>query len=106
MELMSCIHALCFQGCASICLTCMHCAFNDNCLFSDFNFLGQVCRVQGLVDQLDSLKARNVNPFSDRSNAVSITTNWETFKSGVGSLNAPPPVSSSTEVTCDWEQFD
>ncbi|KAI6675223.1 hypothetical protein NL676_003129 [Syzygium grande] len=66
----------------------------------------EVCRVQGLVDQLDSLKARNVNPFSDRSNAVSITTNWETFKSGVGSLKAPPPMSSSTEVTCDWEQFD
>lgn len=66
----------------------------------------EVRRVQGLVDQLDSLKARNVNPFSSRSNAVSVTTNWETFESGVGSLNAPPPVSSSTAVTSDWEQFD
>ncbi|KAF8006077.1 hypothetical protein BT93_K0392 [Corymbia citriodora subsp. variegata] len=66
----------------------------------------EVRRVQGLVDQLDSLKARNVNPFISRSNAVSVTTNWETFESGVGSLNAPPPMSSSTEVTSDWEQFD
>lgn len=62
--------------------------------------------MQGLVDKLDSLKARNVYPFSNRSNAVSVTTNWETFKSGVGSLNAPTPMSSSTEVTSDWEQFD
>lgn len=62
--------------------------------------------MQGLVDQLDSLKARNVNPFSNRTNAVSITTNWETFETGVGSLNAPPPKSSSTDVTSDWEQFD
>ncbi|XP_030537334.1 BAG family molecular chaperone regulator 4 [Rhodamnia argentea] len=66
----------------------------------------EVHRVQGLVDKLDSLKARNVNPFSNRSSAVSITTNWETFTSGVGSLNAPTPMLSSTEVTSDWEQFD
>lgn len=65
----------------------------------------EVHRVQGLVDKLDSLKARNVNPFSNRSNAVSITTSWETFNSEVGSFNAPTPMSSSAEVTSDWEQF-
>ncbi|KAF9596526.1 hypothetical protein IFM89_012257 [Coptis chinensis] len=65
----------------------------------------EVRRVQSLVETLDTLKARNSNPFSDSSNAVSVTTKWEKFDSGVGSLSAPPPVSSS-EATQDWESFD
>ncbi|KAK4377614.1 hypothetical protein RND71_003910 [Anisodus tanguticus] len=65
----------------------------------------EVRRVQSLVETMDAVKARNSNPFSNNSNAVSVTTNpfsnnsnavsvttqWETFESGVGSLNAPPP---------------
>ncbi|KAF5471506.1 hypothetical protein F2P56_008294 [Juglans regia] len=65
----------------------------------------EVRRVQNLVETLDNLKARNSNPNSNSSNAVSVTTKWETFDSGVGSLTAPPP-SSSTKITQDWEQFD
>ncbi|XP_015897619.3 BAG family molecular chaperone regulator 4 isoform X2 [Ziziphus jujuba] len=63
----------------------------------------EVRRVQNFVEALDTLKARNSNPFNNNSNAVSVTTKWETFDSGVGSLNAPPPISSSTKVTQDWE---
>ncbi|KAK9291258.1 hypothetical protein L1049_009446 [Liquidambar formosana] len=66
----------------------------------------EVRRVQNLVEKLDTLKARNANPFSNSGNAVSVTTNWETFDSGMGSLSAPPPMPSSTNVTQDWEQFD
>ncbi|XAR55799.1 hypothetical protein NMG60_11036003 [Bertholletia excelsa] len=66
----------------------------------------EVHRVQCLVDKVDSLKARNGNPFNDRTKMVSVTTNWETFDSGMGSLAAPPPLQSSTKVTQDWEQFD
>ncbi|KAK4776309.1 hypothetical protein SAY86_004997 [Trapa natans] len=66
----------------------------------------EVRRVQGFVDTLDSLKAQNSNPFSNRSNAASITTNWETFESGVGSLSAPPSASSASKVTKDWKQFE
>ncbi|GMP85958.1 hypothetical protein CsSME_00038929 [Camellia sinensis var. sinensis] len=66
----------------------------------------QVRRVQSLVDKVDSLKARNSNPFSNNNKAVSVTTKWETFDSGMGSLSAPPPFPSSTEVTQDWERFD
>lgn len=66
----------------------------------------QVRRVQSLVDKVDSLKARNSNPFSNSNKAVSVTTKWETFDSGMGSLSAPPPFPSSTEVTQDWERFD
>ncbi|KAJ8570762.1 hypothetical protein K7X08_037734 [Anisodus acutangulus] len=65
----------------------------------------EVRRIQSLVETMDAVKARNSNPFSNNSNAVSVTTNpfsnnsnavsvttqWETFESGVGSLNAPPP---------------
>ncbi|XP_061368251.1 BAG family molecular chaperone regulator 4-like [Gastrolobium bilobum] len=64
----------------------------------------EVRRVQNLVDTLDSLKARNSNPFSD--NAVTVTTQWETFESGMESSNAPSPTSSSTKITQDWERFD
>ncbi|XP_010909215.1 BAG family molecular chaperone regulator 4 [Elaeis guineensis] len=66
----------------------------------------EVRRVQNLVEMLDLLKARNSNPFSNSSNAVSVTTQWETFESGLGSLNAPRPMASSTKITNDWELFD
>ncbi|KAG9453543.1 hypothetical protein H6P81_006447 [Aristolochia fimbriata] len=64
----------------------------------------EVRRVQSLVDALDQLKARNSNPFNSCGNAVSVTTQWETFESGVGSLSAPPPNPiSSSAATEDWE---
>ncbi|XP_031126209.1 BAG family molecular chaperone regulator 4 isoform X2 [Ipomoea triloba] len=67
----------------------------------------EVRRVQSLVDKMDVLKGKNSNPFSDSSNSVSVQTQWETFESGVGSLNPPPPRSpSSTVVTQNWEQFE
>ncbi|GKV06085.1 hypothetical protein SLEP1_g18016 [Rubroshorea leprosula] len=66
----------------------------------------EVCRVQNFHEALDNLKARNSNPFNNSSKTVSVTTEWETFDSGVGSLTPPPPTSSSTKVTQDWEQFD
>nr|NP_001292198.1 BAG family molecular chaperone regulator 4 [Fragaria vesca]AFK10144.1 BAG protein [Fragaria vesca] len=90
----------------------------------------EVRRVQNLVDSLDDLKVKNSNPINNDSNgvasqnsngvnpqnssgaasqngnAVSVTTKWETFDSGVGSLTAPTPVPSSTEVTEDWQKFD
>ncbi|XP_052177022.1 BAG family molecular chaperone regulator 4 [Diospyros lotus] len=68
----------------------------------------EVNRVQSLVDKVDSLKARNSNPFSGGSSSktVSVTTKWETFGSGMGSLSAPSPMPSSTKVTEDWEVFD
>ncbi|KAF7845289.1 BAG family molecular chaperone regulator 4-like [Senna tora] len=53
----------------------------------------EVCRIQNYVDSLDSLKARNAmwpNSFSSAGNAVSVTTQWETFDSEVSSMNAPP----------------
>ncbi|XP_004249607.1 BAG family molecular chaperone regulator 4 [Solanum lycopersicum] len=58
----------------------------------------EVRRVQNLVETLDAVKARNSNPFINNSNAVSVTTQWETFDSGVGSLNAPPPPRPVLEV--------
>ncbi|CAO2177682.1 unnamed protein product, partial [Urochloa humidicola] len=66
----------------------------------------EVRRVQSLVETLDKLKARNANPFSDHNKAASVTTQWETFENGMGSLSAPPPRVSSTQVNTDWEQFD
>ncbi|GJM92664.1 hypothetical protein PR202_ga09155 [Eleusine coracana subsp. coracana] len=66
----------------------------------------EVRRIQSLVETLDKLKARNANPFSDHDKAVSVTTQWETFENGMGSLSAPPPRVSSTQVNTDWEQFD
>ncbi|ONK77076.1 uncharacterized protein A4U43_C02F2860 [Asparagus officinalis] len=67
----------------------------------------EVCRIQSLVDTLDALKDGNSNPFSNRSNATSVTTQWETFESEVGSLSAAPVLmASSTQVTNDWEQFN
>ncbi|XP_031271861.1 BAG family molecular chaperone regulator 4-like [Pistacia vera] len=66
----------------------------------------EVRRVQSFVDTVDSLKARNSNPFSNSGNAVSVTTKWETFESGVGCLSAPAPLQPSTKITQDWESFD
>ncbi|PSS17651.1 BAG family molecular chaperone regulator like [Actinidia chinensis var. chinensis] len=66
----------------------------------------EVRHVQSLVDTVDSLKARNSNPLGNSSKTVSVTTKWETFDSGLGSLSAPQPPPPSTEVTQDWEQFD
>ncbi|WOK95504.1 BAG family molecular chaperone regulator 4 [Canna indica] len=66
----------------------------------------EVRRIQNLVETIDLLKARNSNPFGNSSNAVSVTTQWETFESGSGSLNAPHPKASSTTTTNDWEQFE
>ncbi|XP_024019000.1 BAG family molecular chaperone regulator 4 [Morus notabilis] len=66
----------------------------------------EVRRVQHLVDTLDALKARNSNPFHNTSKAVSVTTRWDSFDSGVGSLTAPPPMQSSTNILKDWERFD
>lgn len=66
----------------------------------------EVRRIQSLVDMLDTLKTRNSNPVSNGSNVVSVTTKWETFDSGVGSLSPAPPMASSTEQTNDWERFD
>ncbi|KAA3489501.1 BAG family molecular chaperone regulator 4 [Gossypium australe] len=54
----------------------------------------KVRRVQGLVDTLDHLKARNSNPFSSSCNAVPMSTKWEAFEL------------SSTRITQDWEVFD
>ncbi|XP_021638981.1 BAG family molecular chaperone regulator 4 isoform X2 [Hevea brasiliensis] len=66
----------------------------------------EVRRVQNFVDTLDNLKARNSNPFSNGSNAVSVTTKWQTFECGVGSLSTPVPRQSVMKITQDWELFD
>ncbi|KAL2330700.1 hypothetical protein Fmac_018281 [Flemingia macrophylla] len=66
----------------------------------------EVRRVQNFVDTLDSLKARNSNPYASIGKAVSVATRWETFDSGMGSLNAPTSISSSRDVTQDWERHD
>ncbi|KAF2306432.1 hypothetical protein GH714_018023 [Hevea brasiliensis] len=65
----------------------------------------EVHRVQNYHDLLDNLKSSNSKPFNNSSNAVSVTTEWETFDSGPGNLS-PPPLSSSTRITQDWERFD
>lgn len=66
----------------------------------------EVRRVQSLVETMDILKARNSNPFSDCTNAESVTTDWETFDSGVADPNAANPVPCSIKVTQEWEKFD
>ncbi|GAV73587.1 ubiquitin domain-containing protein/BAG domain-containing protein [Cephalotus follicularis] len=66
----------------------------------------EVRRIQEFQETLDNLKARNCNPSSNRTNGMSVTTNWESFESGMGSLSPPSPMPSSTKVTQDWEQFD
>ncbi|XP_065854174.1 BAG family molecular chaperone regulator 4 [Euphorbia lathyris] len=64
----------------------------------------EVRRVQNYHELLDNLKTSNSRPSSNSNNSVSVTTEWESFDSGVGSLD--PPVSSSTRITQDWERFD
>ncbi|KAK9127366.1 hypothetical protein Syun_016163 [Stephania yunnanensis] len=67
----------------------------------------EVCRVQNLVNTLDNLKARNSNSFGGNSNhSASLTTKWEAFESGVGSLSAPAPRMLTTRITNDWQLFD
>ncbi|KAG8647774.1 hypothetical protein MANES_09G108800v8 [Manihot esculenta] len=63
----------------------------------------EVRRVQNYHDLLDNLKSSNSKPFSNSSNTVSVTTEWETFDSGLES-SSPPPASSSTRITQDWER--
>ncbi|KAE9622244.1 putative BAG domain-containing protein [Lupinus albus] len=58
----------------------------------------EVRRVQNFVDTLDSLKARNSNPFNKSDKAVSVTTQWETFNNGIRSLNTPTSTSSSSKM--------
>ncbi|KAE9618177.1 hypothetical protein Lal_00041965 [Lupinus albus] len=68
----------------------------------------EVRRVQNFVDKLDSLKARNSNPFNKSGKSVKVSTQWETFNNGMGSLNAPTSTSSSStnNVTQDWDRVD
>ncbi|KAK0578215.1 hypothetical protein LWI29_006844 [Acer saccharum] len=66
----------------------------------------EVRRVQKFHEALNNLKARNSNPFNDSSNSVTVTTQWETFDFGMGSLNPPPSMPSSTNIKQDWERFD
>lgn len=66
----------------------------------------QVRRVQKLQEGVDTLKGRCSNPFVDQTKAAAVSTEWETFGNGVGSLNPPPPASPSANVTQDWEKFD
>jgi hypothetical protein len=66
----------------------------------------EVRRIQNLQEAVDKLKARCSNPFVDQSKAAAVSTEWESFGNGVGSLNPPPPASPSANVTQDWEKFD
>lgn len=63
----------------------------------------EVRRIQSLVETLDILKAMNSNPFSSSGKAT-VTTKWQKFESGFGSLSAPT-TASSTKITKDWEVF-
>ncbi|KAJ6778084.1 BAG FAMILY MOLECULAR CHAPERONE REGULATOR 4 [Salix koriyanagi] len=66
----------------------------------------QVRRVQNFHDILDNLKARNSKPLGNSGNAVSVTTEWETFDSELGSSSPPPSIPSSTRITQDWERLE
>ncbi|PWA66424.1 BCL-2-associated athanogene 4 [Artemisia annua] len=65
----------------------------------------EVRRVQGFVDILDNLKSQTSTNHIKVAPTV-LTTKWETFDSGVGSLDAPNHTQTSTKITKDWEQFD
>lgn len=69
----------------------------------DLLWLGQVKRVQSLVEAVDGLKVRNAKLHVPGSSVV-VTTQWETFDTGMGSLTAPPP--STIPTFTDWERFD
>ncbi|KAL5720973.1 hypothetical protein ACHQM5_013588 [Ranunculus cassubicifolius] len=64
----------------------------------------EVRRIQNLVETLDNLKSRNSNPFRNGTKAVAVTTKWQKFESGFGSLSAPT-TTISTKITKDWEVF-
>ncbi|KAJ8898929.1 hypothetical protein K2173_008423 [Erythroxylum novogranatense] len=66
----------------------------------------EVRRIQKFHEVLDNLKVKNSKPHNKSESNVTVTTEWETFDSGMGSLTPPPPTSSSTRVTQDWETFD
>ncbi|KAJ8535617.1 hypothetical protein K7X08_023337 [Anisodus acutangulus] len=66
----------------------------------------EVHRIQSFVDMLDDFKSRNSNLVSNCSGTNSmVTTKWETFDPGVGSLNAPNQLLQSTKITQEWELF-
>ncbi|CAI9097281.1 OLC1v1033669C1 [Oldenlandia corymbosa var. corymbosa] len=66
----------------------------------------EVRRVQGFVDAIDTLKAKNSNPFFDGSHTVPAPTHPEPPASGTSNISAPNSAQLSTKVTEDWEQFD
>ncbi|CAI0426214.1 unnamed protein product [Linum tenue] len=67
----------------------------------------EVRRIQNFHELLDNLKATNAKPVNTNVNVATVTTDWETFDSGMGSLTPPPPgTSSSTAITEEWERFD
>lgn len=63
----------------------------------------EVKRVQSFVEAVDAMKMRNSQPQA-YDNSVVVTTQWETFDCGMGSLTAPPPPPVGTFT--DWERFD
>lgn len=66
----------------------------------------QVKRIQNLVETIDSLRGLRMQPEPPASEPnVVVTTNWETFDNGLGSLSAPPPA-SAPHTNTDWETFD
>ncbi|KAL4299819.1 hypothetical protein HN51_050480 [Arachis hypogaea] len=69
----------------------------------------EVQRVQSYVDKIDKIKARNSAPLGNdaNNNAVSVTTKWEPFESGIGSFTSPTPFKlSTTIITQNWELFE
>ncbi|CAN4101859.1 unnamed protein product [Withania somnifera] len=66
----------------------------------------EVHRIQSFVDKLDNFKARNFNLVSNCTGTNSmVTTKWEKFDSGIGSLNAPNQLHQSTEITQESQLF-
>ncbi|KAH0462864.1 hypothetical protein IEQ34_010439 [Dendrobium chrysotoxum] len=67
----------------------------------------EVRRIQHYVELLDALKvaARNPNPSSNSSNGTTVTTQWQTFDSGMGSLT-PPAANPFTQINDKWEKFE
>ncbi|KAG0578548.1 hypothetical protein KC19_4G032000 [Ceratodon purpureus] len=66
----------------------------------------EVKRIQNLVETIDGLRGLRMEPEPPSSEPnVVVTTNWETFDNGLGSLSAPPPAAAPHNTT-DWETFD
>lgn len=63
----------------------------------------QVKRVQNLVESIDAMRGLRMQPHQAEPHPL-MSTNWETFDNGIGSLSAPP--ASSPSMTTDWETFD